>query len=178
MEVRLVAKDKRQERVRGGNEKVCRLLLPNCKKSGIKPPAECWTTSTLSLHRAWGNSWLNHYYKKHKETCENTTHCSTIRKNAQHVYFECRFTGRLMCRAKNVCLAQPQGRHVNEKRIKPNPSRVRSCLINWELWVESDHIQQKYYRLTTVYKLFCNDKLEGFNFYADVLLNQPWRFDV
>lgn len=49
---------------------------------------------------------------------------------------------------------------------KPNLGPVCSCLMSWELWLQSEHLLQKYYmRLTTVCGMFCNEELQGSKFH-------------
>lgn len=51
--------------------------------------------------------------------------------------------------------------------VNPKPGHVSSCLMSWELWLQSEHLLQKYYMLLTeVCGMFFNEELEGSKFHS------------
>lgn len=55
---------------------------------------------------------------------------------------------------------------------EPNPDHVCSCLMSWELWLQSEHLLQKYYMgFTQVRGTFGNKELEGSKFYCWHIFN-------
>lgn len=48
---------------------------------------------------------------------------------------------------------------------EPNPGHVCSCVMSWELWLQSEHLLQKYYMgFTQVCGTFGNKELEASKF--------------
>lgn len=62
---------------------------------------------------------------------------------------------------------------------EPNPGRVCSCLMSWELWLQSEHLLQKYYMgFTTVCGMFCDEELQGSKFHQWDTLSHELRMCV
>lgn len=127
---------------------VCQLLPSNCplQRRVNKLPAHCWPLiNTLSLEP---NCWVltgrgQDVAQTLLQKCVRT-HCATIttHRNVHRVYSERCLIGSLMWTAANFSLAQQQWVHANEM-AEPNPGHVCSCLMSWELWLQSEHLLQK-----------------------------------
>lgn len=74
----------------------------------------------------------------------------------------------LMWIATNFYLAQLRWQYENEI-AKPNPGRVWSCIMDWELWLQSQHLLQKYYkRLNLCVACFAMNSCRKFNFFPNI----------